>query len=114
MEKLLEDAWLKLSVVACDMFGVSGRAMPAALIAGEGDPKVLAELARSLGHRVVTPGLERLPLKAPRSTPGMLQVSHGDDESPSRVTGRDMTDGVGCATQRVGAADDRSDLSGLD
>ena len=40
------DAQIKLSVVASDIFGVSGRAMLAALIAGERDPKVLAELAR--------------------------------------------------------------------
>jgi transposase len=46
VEKLLEDAHIKLSVVASDIFGVSGRAMLAALIAGERDPKVLAELAR--------------------------------------------------------------------
>jgi len=46
-EKLLEDAMIKLSVVASDIFGVSGRAMMAALIAGQRDPKVLAELARS-------------------------------------------------------------------
>ena len=46
VEKLLEDAQIKLSVVASDSFGVSGRAMLAALIAGERDPKVLAELAR--------------------------------------------------------------------
>jgi transposase len=42
VEKLLEDACIKLSVVASDIFGVSGRAMMAALIAGERDPKVLA------------------------------------------------------------------------
>jgi transposase len=47
VEKLLEDACLKLSVVASDIFGVSGRAMMAGLIGGEGDPKVLAELARA-------------------------------------------------------------------
>ena len=47
VEKLLEDACIKLSVVASDMFGVSGRAMMAALIAGERDPKVLAQLARA-------------------------------------------------------------------
>ena len=41
VEKLLEDACLKLSVVASDIFGVSGRAMMAALIGGERDPKVL-------------------------------------------------------------------------
>ena len=40
------DAHSKLSVVASDIFGVSGRAMLAALLAGERDPKVLAELAR--------------------------------------------------------------------
>ena len=46
VEKLLEDAQIKLSVVASDIFGVSGRAMLAALIAGERDPEVLAQLAR--------------------------------------------------------------------
>jgi transposase len=46
-EKLLEDAQIKLSVVASDIVGVSGRAMLAALIAGERDPKVLARLART-------------------------------------------------------------------
>src|SRR5215472_10277276 len=45
-EKLLEDACIKLSVVASDIFGVSGRAMMAALIGGQRDPKVLAQLAR--------------------------------------------------------------------
>jgi transposase len=45
-EKLLEDAQIKLSVVASDIFGVSGREMMAALIAGQRDPKVLAQLAR--------------------------------------------------------------------
>ena len=45
-EKLLEDAQIKLSVVASDIFGVSGRDMLAALVAGERNPKVLAQLAR--------------------------------------------------------------------
>src|SRR5215213_7686983 len=47
VEKLLEDAQIKLSVVASDIFGVSGRAMLTALIAGERDPKRLAQLARA-------------------------------------------------------------------
>jgi len=47
VEKLLEDAQIKLSVVAADIFGVSGRAMLAALVAGERDPKQLAQLART-------------------------------------------------------------------
>ncbi len=46
LEKLLEDALIKLSTVATDIFGVSGRAMLEALISGQRDPKVLAELAR--------------------------------------------------------------------
>jgi transposase len=46
LEKLLEDAQIKLSVVASDTFGVSGRAILAALITGQRDPVVLAELAR--------------------------------------------------------------------
>jgi transposase len=46
VEKLLEDALIKLSVVVSDPFGVSGRAIMAALIAGERDPAVLADLAR--------------------------------------------------------------------
>jgi transposase len=47
VEKLLEDAQIKLGVVASDIFGVSGRAMLDALVAGERDPKVLARLART-------------------------------------------------------------------
>jgi transposase len=46
VEKLLEDALIKLSVVVSDLFGVSGRAMMAALISGERNPTVLAGLAR--------------------------------------------------------------------
>ena len=47
VEKLLEDACIKVSIVASDIFGVSGRAMMAAMIAGERDPAKLADLARS-------------------------------------------------------------------
>ena len=53
-EKLLEDAQIKLSVVASDIFGASGRAMMAALIAGERHPKALAQLARSSMRRKIT------------------------------------------------------------
>src|ERR1035437_1478390 len=41
------EAQIKLSVVASDIFGVSGRDMMAALIAGQRNPEVLAQLARS-------------------------------------------------------------------
>ena len=46
LEKLLEDAGIKLSSVATDIVGVSGRAMIEALIAGERDPVRMADLAQ--------------------------------------------------------------------
>jgi transposase len=46
LQKTLEGANLKLASVATDVLGMSGRAMFAALIEGERDPEVLAELAR--------------------------------------------------------------------
>ena len=55
VEKLLEDAQIKLSVVASDIFGVSGRQMMAALIAGQRDPKVLAQLARGRMRGKISP-----------------------------------------------------------
>jgi transposase len=45
-EKQRVDALIKLSVVVSDALGASGRAIMAALIAGERDPAVLADLAR--------------------------------------------------------------------
>ena len=53
-EKLLEEACIKLSVVVSDIFGVSGRAMLAALIGGQRDPKVLAQLARGVMRGKIT------------------------------------------------------------
>ena len=46
IHKTLEDASIRLGSVAADVVGVSGRAMLRALLAGERDPKVLAEMAR--------------------------------------------------------------------
>lgn len=46
LQKSLEDANIKLSAVATDILGRSGRDMLDRIIAGEEDPKVLAELAR--------------------------------------------------------------------
>jgi transposase len=45
-EKLLEDTQIKLSAVISDIFGVSGRDMLEALVAGQRDPYVLARMAR--------------------------------------------------------------------
>jgi transposase len=46
IQKTLEDANIKLASVASDVLGASGRDMLRAIISGEGDPVVLAELAR--------------------------------------------------------------------
>jgi transposase len=46
VEKLLEDAQIKIGTVLTDIHGVSGRAMMEALIAGKRDPHTLARLAR--------------------------------------------------------------------
>ncbi len=46
LEKFLEDACIKLSSVASDITGVSGRLMLKALIEGQQDPVVLANLAQ--------------------------------------------------------------------
>ncbi|MGW5466011.1 IS110 family transposase [Streptomyces sp. NPDC003996] len=47
LEKVLEDAGIKLSAVVSDLLGKSARAMLEALIAGERDPRVLAEMAKA-------------------------------------------------------------------
>lgn len=46
--KVLEAAGIKLDCVASDTFGVSGRLMLGALVAGERDPQVLAGLAKGV------------------------------------------------------------------
>jgi transposase len=45
VEKLLEDAQIKITSVVSDVFGLSGRAILQALIDGQRDPAVLAQLA---------------------------------------------------------------------
>ena len=46
IHKILDDANIKLGVVASDILGVSGRAMLRALIAGQQTPQQMADLAR--------------------------------------------------------------------
>lgn len=46
LHKVLEDTGIKLSCVATDILGVSGRAMLDGLVSGTTDPEVLSELAR--------------------------------------------------------------------
>ncbi|MBP2056291.1 transposase [Streptomyces griseochromogenes] len=46
VDKVLQDAQIKLSGVVSDLFGMSGRAMLDALVAGERNPRTLAGLAK--------------------------------------------------------------------
>jgi transposase len=56
-EKLLESAAIKLSSVVTDLHGVTGRDIMDHLIAGERNPRVLAQLARARARRKI-PQLE--------------------------------------------------------
>jgi len=52
-EKLLESAAIKISSVVSDLHGVTGRDIMDHLIAGERNPKVLAQLARTAARRKI-------------------------------------------------------------
>lgn len=68
IQKTLEDAGIKLDSVASDVLGVSGRAMLSALVAGERDPEVLAELAKGKLRRKI-PALRQAPARSFRRSP---------------------------------------------
>lgn len=89
MEKLLEDALIKLSTVASDIFGKSGRDMIEALIAGTTDPNQLAGLARGrmqVKHAALTRALD-----------GRFDEHHGD---LARIL-LDQVDGLDLQIQRL-------------
>jgi transposase len=58
LQKTLEGANIKLAAVATDVLGKSGRAILAALVAGEADPPAMADLAQGR-RRAKRPQLER-------------------------------------------------------
>jgi transposase len=58
IHKVLQDANIKLSSVASDVWGVSGREMLQALVDGEQNPETLADLARGLLRKKI-PDLKR-------------------------------------------------------
>jgi len=68
VQKVLEDANVKLASVATNVMGVSGRQMLAAIIAGVEDPEALAELAKGR-LRAKIPELER-------ALTGRIRTSH--------------------------------------
>jgi transposase len=93
--KTLEDAGIRLDSVASDMLGVSGRAMLDALIAGERDPAVLAELARG-----------RLRTKLPE----LREALHGRFSEHHALILRlalEHVDGLGCSIETLDAEIDR-------
>ena len=94
VEKLLEDACLKLSVVASDIFGVSGREMMNALLAGERDPKVLAELARA-----------RMRVKIPQLTEAFAGLSLGTFDDHHRFLLSRMLARVDAVNADIAAVD---------
>ena len=59
-EKLLESAAIKLSSVVTDLHGVTGRDIMDHLIAGERNPKALAQLARARARRKIAELAEAL------------------------------------------------------
>ena len=59
LEKILEDAQIKLDSVISDLHGVSGRQMLEAMIAGERDPQVLARAGPRPDARARSPSCGR-------------------------------------------------------
>jgi transposase len=94
LQKLLEDAGVKLSSVASQILGVTGRAMLEALISGERDPEVLAAMAKG-----------RLRPKAgqlARSVPGRFNSFHA-------VLARELLDHIDYLDIAVTRLDDQVD-----
>jgi integrase len=60
LEKLLDDAQIKLDSVISDLHGVSGRKMLNAMIAGERGPRVLADLAHGRTRVKLWQSLQRV------------------------------------------------------
>jgi transposase len=94
LQKLLEDAGVKLSSVASQVLGVTGRAMLEALIGGERDPAVLAALAKGK----LRPKSELLA----RSVPGRFNSFHA-------VMARELLDHIDYLDLAVSRLDDQVD-----
>ena len=83
VQKVLEDANVKLSSVASNVLGVSGRQMLEAIVAGNDDPEALAQLAKGR-LRAKIPQLERALKGQVRSSHRLmlrLHLEHIDDIS---------------------------------
>jgi transposase len=89
---LLEDAGIKLGVVATDIFGVSGRHMIEALIGGERDPHLLADLA--VGKLV-------------RKHPALIEALTGRFDEHHALLARQILDHVDYLNTAIGQLDTR-------
>lgn len=91
LQKVLEDANLKLAGVATDVMGVSGRAMLEALLAGQTDTAQLAELAKGRLRKKIPQLKEALTGRVREHHRFMLseQLSHIDylEEAIERLNG---------------------------
>jgi len=85
-EKLLESAAVKLSSVVSDLHGVTGRDIMDHLIAGDRDPKALAQLARARARRKISQ-LEEALEGAEFFTAGHAALLKAMLERIDRVTG---------------------------
>ena len=96
LEKLLEDAQVKLSSVISDVFGVSGRLMVEAMIAGQTSPAVLADLAKGSmrGKRAV-----------------LIEALTGHFEAHHAFMARQMLDHVDDLGVRIDEVSDRIDAA---
>jgi transposase len=92
LQKVLEDANIKLAGVASDVLGVSGRDMIRALVAGQDDPAALAELAR-----------KRLRAKLPQ----LRQALHGRVTEHHRFLLGMLLDQVEALEGLIGRLDER-------
>jgi transposase len=90
IHKVLEDANIKLSAVASDIMGVSGRAMLQAIVAGETDAERLADLARHTLRR---------------KRPALRQALQGRVRTHHRVLLRTLLDHVGFLDQQIAQLD---------
>ncbi|MDX2826595.1 IS110 family transposase [Streptomyces ipomoeae] len=92
LEKLLEDAGIKLSAVVSDILGVSGRAMLEALVTGTRDPHVLADLAKGVGvqanvHHFVRMKVHRFRCGDEVKAASLLLLVRGGREAADRGLG---------------------------
>ena len=92
IQKMLEDANIRLASVATDVLGASGRTMLEAIAAGEDDPEKLAQMARK-GLRKKLPQL-RLALE------GRIRDHH-------RFLLRQLLEELSFAERKIGEIDQR-------